>query len=299
MAGKVALFANTQVATNRIIYTPSAFARESLPYLQETGTLQALQPHVSQRTNLPSYLFFSVLSGSGFLRYNGSTYPLQEGDCVFIDCRNGYAQSTSDHRNASGEYDALWHLSWVHFDGPTMASVYAKYQNRGGKPVFSPSSHRKARYTSVLDMLQTVASSDSYVRDMEIAAKLTELLTLLMEDAWAPSAAVPVDAKRLSVSEIHTYISEHYNEKLSLDSLSRQFFINKYYLTRLFREEYGYTVNGCISRVRIGRAKELLRFTDQPVDAVAEAVGYSDANYFARSFKKIEGVSPSEYRKLW
>ena len=60
-----AMFANTQVATARMIHTPSAFARESLLHLQEAGMLRALAPHVSRRENLPSYLCFLVTTEAG------------------------------------------------------------------------------------------------------------------------------------------------------------------------------------------------------------------------------------------
>ena len=50
---------------------------------------------------------------------------------------------------------------------------------------------------------------------------------------------------------------------------------------------------------RITRAKQLLRFTDMTVDEVGVAVGMGDANYFSRMFRKVEGISPREYRKQW
>ena len=60
-----AMFANAQVATARVIHTPSAFSRESLLHLQEAGMLRALAPHVSRRENLPSYLCFLVTTEAG------------------------------------------------------------------------------------------------------------------------------------------------------------------------------------------------------------------------------------------
>ena len=285
-----AMFANTQVATARVIHTPSAFSRESLLHLQEAGMLRALAPHVSRRENLPSYLCFLVTAGAGSLSYGGRTYDLEAGDCVFLDCRRGYAQSTSAHRDGSGSYDALWSLRWAHFDGPTMAGIYEKYQERGGQPVFSCTPHRQTRYEELLRSLLTLASSDSYVRDMEIAARLTELLTCLMEDAWKPEPERNGSAKRLSLTRVRSYIGEHYGEKLSLESLSQRFFINKYYLARIFREQYGCTVNTCIAQTRIGKAKELLRFTDKTVEEIGQDCGFPDANYFARSFKKSRAL---------
>ena len=66
------------VRSSRIIYTPSAFARSSLLHLQETGTLQALHPHKSERSGLHSCLFFTVLSGVGRLIPMKAIFRLQD-----------------------------------------------------------------------------------------------------------------------------------------------------------------------------------------------------------------------------
>ncbi len=109
------LFVNTQlpvVTSDRILYTPSNFARTSLLYLQEIGSLRVHKPHSTGRSNLSSYLFFTVTDGEGELICVGRTYSLRTGDCVFIDCRKQYAHSSSEK---------LWSLSWIHFYGPNMS----------------------------------------------------------------------------------------------------------------------------------------------------------------------------------
>ena len=93
------LFVNTQlpvVTSDRILYTPSNFARNSLLYLQEIGSLRVHKPHSTGRSNLSSYLFFTVTDGEGELICEGRTYSLRTGDCVFIDCRKRYAHSSSE-----------------------------------------------------------------------------------------------------------------------------------------------------------------------------------------------------------
>lgn len=85
---------SSSVRASRIIYTPSAFARTSLVYLQEVGSFESLSPHVSKRSNLVSFLCFIVLSGRGQLSYEGEVYKLAVGDCVFIDCQKAYSHST-------------------------------------------------------------------------------------------------------------------------------------------------------------------------------------------------------------
>ena len=76
------------VTSDRVLYTPSGFARDSLLHLQEIGRLMARKPHVSSRSALSSYLFFMVREGEGTLTYEGKTYDLKKGDCVFVDCHN-------------------------------------------------------------------------------------------------------------------------------------------------------------------------------------------------------------------
>lgn len=118
------LFVNTQlpvVTSDRILYTPSNFARTSLLYLQEIGSLQVHKPHSTGRSNLSSYLFFTVTDGEGELICEGRTYSLRTGDCVFIDCRKQYAHSSSEK---------LWSLSWIHFYGPNMTAIYDKYKEQ-------------------------------------------------------------------------------------------------------------------------------------------------------------------------
>jgi len=66
------------VDSNRILYTPSNFARDFLIYLQETGRLRAIAPHSSNREGLQSFLCFVVLDGAGKLYYDGREYSMEE-----------------------------------------------------------------------------------------------------------------------------------------------------------------------------------------------------------------------------
>lgn len=274
--------------SDRIIYTPSAFAKSSLIHLQEIGQLYATQLHTSRRENLASYLFFLVKKGSGILEYDGVSFRIKEGDCVFIDCRKRYSHSTSKD---------LWTLKWVHFYGPNMNSIYEKYAERGGSPCFSPGNYEV--FDALLDSIHEIAASDIYIRDMKIYEKLTSLLTLLMEESWNPSAAAPSPSLKRDMQVVKDYLDLHYQEKITLDHLAEIFYINKFYLTRIFREQFGLTINNYLLQIRITHAKRLLRFTDLSIEKIAVECGMSDANYFARMFRKVEGSSPGEFRKRW
>ena len=301
------------VQSSRILYTPSPFARSSLLHLQEVGSLSAIRPHTSKREKLQSYLCFMVEDGEGELVYEGKKYELRSGDVVFIDCRKAYSHSTGMNPNAG-----LWSLRWCHFYGPSMPAIYAKYCERGGLPVIrgadvSVDLARGAdmgrrddvscgadvsQYAAILTDIYTLASSSDYIRDMRINGKLNDLLTLLMESSWHREAHTNAP-KKMEISRVKSFLDEHYEEKLSLESVASHFFIDKHYLARLFKEQYGVTLVTYLQQVRITHAKRMLRFTDKSIEEIGLECGIGELNYFSRVFKKPEGVSPSEFRRVW
>ena len=283
------------VSSNRIIYTPSTFARSSLIHLQETGTLQATHPHKNERSGLNSCLFFTVLSGSGWLTYEGETYDLHSGNCVFIDCKKSYSHETGSNTGAEKENEELWSLQWCHFYGPNMGAIYRKYQERGGKPVFQTSQLQS--YHDILDELYNIASSPDYVRDMRIHEKLSSLLILLMEDAW-DDTQMQATPDTLDIQAIKDYLDENFKSRISLDDLAGSFYLNKYYLMKLFKDRYGMTINAYLNQARVTWVKQQLRFTDKTVEMLAAELQI-EPTYLSRLFKKVEGVSPTQFRKSW
>lgn len=282
------LFHGDLVKSNRIIYTASAFAKTNLIYLQEIGELEAQQPHTSKREDLSSFLFFTVISGSGALKYGEEEYMLSTGDCAFLDCKKSYYHHSSEN---------LWKLKWVHFYGPNMNGIYEKYVERGGRPCFQGDNFNA--YNKILTEVYNIASSDIYIKDMKIYEQLTSLLVFLMEESWNPNSNNYSSSRKQNLQNIKEYLDEHYSEKITLNQLSKIFYINKFYLSRIFKDQFGITINNYILQLRITHAKQLLRFTNLSIDNICRQCGINDANYFSRIFKNVEGISPGEFRKIW
>jgi two-component system response regulator YesN len=81
-----------------------------------------------------------------------------------------------------------------------------------------------------------------------------------------------------------------------LDEVSGKVDVSPYYFTRLFKEETGETFLEYLTRLRIERAKTLMKDPSVSIKDICAQVGYSDPNYFSRIFKKSEGKTPTEYR---
>ena len=97
---------------------------------------------------------------------------------------------------------------------------------------------------------------------------------------------------------IKDYISKNYmNETLSVKDISAHVFLSTSYVCTFFKNETGKTLNQYLTEYRMERAKALLSDSRYKISDVSSKVGYSDGNYFGKSFKKYSGFSPSEYRE--
>ena len=99
------------------------------------------------------------------------------------------------------------------------------------------------------------------------------------------------------VEKAKEYMQENYAKDLSLDDVSKTVNISPYYFSKLFKEEEGRNFIDYLTEIRIDKAKELLMDKNLSMKEICAAVGYSDPNYFSRSFKKNVGVTPTEYRE--
>ncbi len=93
------------------------------------------------------------------------------------------------------------------------------------------------------------------------------------------------------------YIDFHYQEPLSLEFLAEKYTVSKNYLSALFHKEVKITLTDYINSTRVNRSILLLNTTSLSMQQIAEQCGFSDANYFTRTFRKHHEMSPSKYRK--
>lgn len=108
------------------------------------------------------------------------------------------------------------------------------------------------------------------------------------------------DEKNVSeIKKIKKYIEGHYNEKISLSSVAKEFYMSPNYFSSLFKERTGENYSDYLAMVRIRHAKEMLENTTRDMETISDAVGYSNAKYFSNVFYKVTGMRPFEYRKRY
>lgn len=110
------------------------------------------------------------------------------------------------------------------------------------------------------------------------------------------NAQIPEDVSR-AVSTAARFVQDHFKEPIGLTEAAQAAGVNPTYLSYLFRREMGIGFANFLLNQRIGCAMELLRHTNLKVREVAEQSGFHDYHYFAKAFKKMNSLSPAEYRK--
>ena len=128
--------------------------------------------------------------------------------------------------------------------------------------------------------------------------ELSRVMTAIINerDGVTDEERMPVVSDRM-IDNVLSEIREHYMEDISLTSLSAKYNISMGHLSTLIKEQLSVNFSDYIASLRIQRAKELLRDDSLSIQEISEIVGYNDYFYFTKVFKKVEGISPSKYRK--
>ncbi len=127
---------------------------------------------------------------------------------------------------------------------------------------------------------------------------LRTLLILMMRRRQSLLFPVPPEHKASrECALVRRYIDEHFKENISLEQLAALAHINKYYLSHAFQKEYGVSPIRYLTRRRIQESRFLLTDTDHSLSHIAQVLGFSSLSYFSQCFRRLEGVSPKEYRR--
>ncbi len=120
---------------------------------------------------------------------------------------------------------------------------------------------------------------------------LVSLNQIFAESRTAQENTMAYDEKIVVILD---YINTHLHHRITLDSLEEKFYVNKYYLCHLFKQNTGVTVGEYIAYKRILKAKELL-ISGTPVLETCHSAGFADYSNFYKTFRRLEGISPKKY----
>lgn len=123
----------------------------------------------------------------------------------------------------------------------------------------------------------TSKAVDAYLEQLEVAA---------------------VKPENPNIALMTNYIENHYPDNLTVEAIADAACLSPGYAGRIFKEQLGLPIMDYVLKVRIEKSKKLLLNPHYQIQAIAEKVGYGDAGYFTKVFRKFEGITPTQFRKV-
>ena len=245
--------------------------------------------------NLEDYELFVVTEGTLHIASETSEYTVQPGEyllmpptkfqhgtkashCVFYWLHFGYNKEKNDHEVYSG-------------DSSVTEPVYHPGQ------LFLPKQGRLTSPERIVILMKQLQDSDRRYREVSLNRYLCSaiLAEVALQGHIYPAYGNEVIKEQLYL-DICDYISWHLTENLKVTQVADYFGYNEKYLTTFFKQRAGISLKQYILQTKMERAKADLNETKEPVSRIAYQLGFSDAHNFSNAFRKITGLSPSEYR---
>ncbi len=129
--------------------------------------------------------------------------------------------------------------------------------------------------------------------------QVTQKLYLQLEEYIEAEEKKASEKIRKPIIEAVSYVRAHYMEPISAEDVATASHVSATYLSRLFKEEMDTGFLDFLTQVRLEEAQKLLSDTNLSIKEIAGKIGYPDEKYFSKLFKKITGLKPSEYRRIY
>ncbi|MBE7052103.1 MAG: helix-turn-helix domain-containing protein [Ruminococcaceae bacterium] len=249
-----------------------------------------------------------VISGSARHYMGEYIYEVHKGDLIIVNYGTQHTFIPLDDRGESfSTYDLLFTTELFEitgigkYDFSSLASSYLFYS-------MFPDSN------SVNNSLNLIRSNSKDFQDIlgkiyseyttrksgfmsMIRAYLIELITLIFREIDQKTISGTTKEQREVVNKAIDYMKHHYNTRINLDSIVSDIFLSKDYFRQLFKKTTGMSVTDFIQKTRVDEACRLLTSSNRTVFDIAGDCGFTDIKFFYKTFKKITGKTPSEYRK--
>ena len=221
------------------------------------------------------YEFYFFMEGDVSIEIEGQRYPLRYGDMVVIPPHRRHRAVVHNHAQAYRRF-----VFWVSREYASrlmeLSPAYGYLMQRAevsGKNVF---------HSDVITFNAT-------------QFKIFQLIEEMQMERFGREARIPLLVNDLILHLIY-YIEEHLEEELSLEKLAGAFFVSRYYVAHVFKEQAGISVHQYILKKRMQASREAI-LGGENISQVYERFGFRDYSSFYRAFRREYGMSPKEYRE--
>ncbi|MCS7459524.1 AraC family transcriptional regulator [Paenibacillus doosanensis] len=271
-----------------VVSNPQPAADDELTVLF-TGSSQTKPGHKPGPKVVDYYLLHHVQSGRGTYTCQGTTYALGPGDSFLIEPGKLISYQADE--------EEPWFYRWIAFEGPMAAAMLQQIGLSSQQPVVHTG--RKRSVGVLYHHVQTVFQSRMIHANLKANGYLHLLLAEYAEALQPGQRSSPQltsSGEHIVQQAIH-YLSAQYAEPITIELMAEALGYNRAYLSTLFKRHTGLTPVTFLLRLRTDKARLLLRERPElTVEQIASSVGFHDPLYFSKQFKRIYGLSPTDYR---
>ncbi len=242
-------------------------------------------PGFIHRPNIrESYTLHFCLEGTGTLTANTRDYPVQVGDLMLI--------YPGVKIQPQADFDDPWNLCWVGFSGSDARLLTDAVGFSPLQPVISmaPESWERIR-SAFFDIYES--RGDRPAQLVGMTGKLYSCLSFLMTQTHTPFPRKPGFAY---IEPALTYIAENYHKNITVSDIAQAVGISRSSLYRTFRANLAVNVQQYLTEYRIRVSCSLLEDGSIGLKEIAYRCGYANALYYSQVFKRVMGLSPTQYR---
>ncbi|AGF58643.1 MULTISPECIES: AraC family transcriptional regulator [Clostridium] len=244
------------------------------------------------------YELYLYLSGDVTYLIEGKSYNLKSGDIILINT-NELHRAVINSMKAPYERIVLWiNKSFLHELSTTETDLTQCFENIEKKNVLRPDFQIQQNIRAQLSKLLDLENYKGIGKDLLYKAYMLELIIQLNNLVLNDKSDLDIEITKSNLIDgIVEYINNHINEEITIDELSKEFYLSKFHLAREFKKYTGTSIHRYCMQKKLIAAKELI-LNHHPINVVYKQSGFGDYTNFFRAFKNEYGISPKQFYKL-
>lgn len=257
---------------------PTDFAKKALYYTVQSGHFYCTNQYAVERDNINQYLLLYVCSGSFYAETPVDSVVADADEIILLDCCHPHRYGCK----TAGDF------LWFHYNGNSSDAYYAHLHDKTGILYHgSQAAMSRPWFQNVLTQGKRMPANESL-----ISLNIDRILTTLT----MPSQ--PIAPSNQVLSPALSYISQNYDHSLVLEELAALCNISTSHFIRIFKQQLNCTPHEYLLLYRIRQSKNLLISSSHTIEEIAEKCGFNSPSHFARAFKKINALTPTEFRSV-
>ncbi|ANY67901.1 AraC family transcriptional regulator [Paenibacillus sp. BIHB 4019] len=260
----------------------------SIQHMKRKGATAMPRPHSHASVEL-----YYLLDGERVYFVDGQVVTVHKGELIMIAGHEIHATASSE----VAEFERIL----INYDPailPRALQTLELLLHGRGFRVFPLSLREQGETERLLNKMLDESRQEKPFYESYCLSLLAELIILLGRFENTASRSNPSRySLHNKVSEIATYVREHYREAVTLEDTAKHFYLSSSYLSRIFHKLTGFRFREYIIHIRVREAQQLLGGSRQKIQEIALAVGFEHLSHFNKTFKKATGLTPMEYRK--